>query len=168
MVYAMMSLFVPPFLSMTVIQRKGTSVVSEIANDYKGSKLSQMLGQLGQINGGMRLPDTGLTVYATGMLQENTFFEGALYKLLDPSVFTLLIVNADGASTDDFPVQTDILTSYKIRPSQDGYQKEFTRLFSAKPGFLLVRPDSYVAISGHLERIGEIRNWLISQVGLQD
>jgi 2-polyprenyl-6-methoxyphenol hydroxylase-like FAD-dependent oxidoreductase len=158
-VYAMMSLFMPPLLKLNRIQRKGTAMISEVANDYKESKLSLGAGNIGELSAGMRLPNTGLLIHVSRGENDEIGRISTLYSLLDPSQFTLLLTEYDKVKFDLEYLKHPRITVYYITAAtneKDGFEK----LFGQGSGFVLIRPDAYVAIAGNAAQFMLVNQWI--------
>jgi 2-polyprenyl-6-methoxyphenol hydroxylase-like FAD-dependent oxidoreductase len=161
LVYTLMSAFIPPLLGLNFIQKKETSVISEVANEYKDSRLSKYDHPIGELQAGLRIPNTELKLnaFSTSGKVENSY----LYQLLNPSLFTILLVNE---GIEALPAINGLelgeMLMYQISPATDVHRIEFQKIFGDQPGFVLVRPDSYVAVSGRMDRVDLIGTWVKS------
>lgn len=158
-VYSMISIFLPSVLRFPVVQRQGTATISELSNQYPSSALSTGNSSCGALDGGMRLPNTNLLVNALTSGEEHEPQLVFLYRLLDPSRFTLFLVGGNAENWKElFPVHP-LVDTYILKTANDN-EKEFQDLFGMEPGYVLVRPDAYVAVAGRSDRIKHLEKWL--------
>ncbi|WP_158797989.1 FAD-dependent monooxygenase [Pedobacter sp. L105] len=155
-IYSLMSAFIPPLLSFKFIQKKGTSIISEVANEYKESRLSAKGRSMGSLNAGMRVPDTLLQVKVV-LKDGHTSF---VYDLLNPSAFTILLVNQDADQVPGTLLKTKQQIPVQIIASVTGKETDYENVFGRHPGFILVRPDSYVAACDTMENLSVLEDWL--------
>lgn len=155
-VYSLMSAFIPSLLSFNFIQKKGTSIISEVANEYKESRLSKTGSSIGSLSAGMRVPHTSLQVKVIS----DGGCTSSVYDILNPSFFTILLVNQNIEQLPSILVNIKQRISVKIITSLTGDETQYENIFGQRPGFILVRPDSYIAVCDIMEHIKVLEDWV--------
>jgi hypothetical protein len=84
-----------------------------------------------------------------------------LYQLLNPSAFTILIIKKGMAEVmaENYKLSSPMAV-YQISPASDLFRTEFDSIFGDQPAFILIRPDSYVAVCGLIEDQELMNEWI--------
>ncbi len=159
LVYQVVTHALPLFLNTHFVQHLGTGAISQTSANYRASDLSQTQHAGGHLHGGDRVPDLDVLAGEAGS-------PAALYSLLDPSRFTLLLVG--GASLPpDWQQQLrpwQSLLSVQAVASAPEATESFQTAFGHKPVLLLVRPDAYLGLvtegDGWLALLAWLGHWL--------
>jgi 2-polyprenyl-6-methoxyphenol hydroxylase-like FAD-dependent oxidoreductase len=134
--HAVLTRLAPKLLSQERIQDKAAPRLGQLSASYRGGPLSADGGRIGRLRAGDRVPDV-------------TLREGRLYDLLDMSTPTLFVV---GDEDVDGPVEwRHAITVRRIACVPE---------LAPGPGWLLVRPDGYLAAAGKLDGTARLHRWL--------
>ena len=142
----------PLLLSSNVVREAGAGVVSELGVGYRGSPLDGPEHGAGTVRVGDRVPDLPVRVDGEGTTP--------LLNVLDPSRFTLLLVGGAPvpAALESSPLRGSWLQV--LRVESDGEDQGFAERLGTS-GWLLVRPDGYLAMRGEGERdVRGVEKWL--------
>jgi hypothetical protein len=164
---------VPWIGGMNFVEENATARISQIALNYRDSPLSADHAAGGSVCAGDRIPE--LRVRAVRMGEEivdgvrTGHEECRLFDLLNPSRFTLLLVNCkDRASLQAQLARSlepfrDLISVVQIQPPDGELQKNFRESFGSRSLLILIRPDAYVGYRGNqhsLAKLGEYcRHW---------
>lgn len=133
--HALLTRLAPIALARKAIQRKAAPRLGQIAASYRAAPLAAGGGRLGGLRAGDRVPDVHVA-------------EGRLYDLLDPSRFTLLVTDGPARRVTGFEGAVAVRCVKAHRALvPDG-------------GWLLVRPDGYLAAAGTARDAERLRTWL--------
>ncbi len=138
------------------VQELLPSQVSQVAVSYRGSPLSELHGHAGRLRPGDRLPDLPIrSRKAHGQWEDRS-----LFSILDPSHFTLLIVQpeANGARRSYWNEAArpweSVIDTVEIRPALNKpAHLRFQTVFGQMNGILLIRPDGYIGFEGDGEAL---------------
>jgi hypothetical protein len=136
----------PVALSRATVQDKAAPRLGQISASYRGSPITKGGGRIGGLRAGDRVPDVELAA-------------GRLYDLLDSSTPTLLVSGfvpgfiSGGAETiaDAFRPWTDVIEVREVPLPKE---------IISGSGWLLVRPDGYLAAAGRAGDAHRLRRWL--------
>lgn len=136
----------PIALSRAAVQDRAVPRLGQLAASYRGAPIAKGGGRIGTLRAGDRLPDVSLS-------------DGRLYDVLDLSVPTLLVSGfvpgfvSGGAEkvAAAFAPWADVIAV-----------RELSLPAGLVPGagWVLVRPDGYVATAGHAVDAQRLREWL--------
>lgn len=166
----------PWIVSLENVQQKSTEGMSQLALNYRESSLSDSNESAGSLRAGDRLPDLPVTVFNHGEMKpdESTPQEPeatTIFKLLNPSMFTLLFSNVADPAKIHAEIQNtsgpwrSLINSHHVRatPGDDTFKKHFGN----SPSIVLVRPDGYLAFTGTDRSVAKLASycdkWLITQ-----
>jgi 2-polyprenyl-6-methoxyphenol hydroxylase-like FAD-dependent oxidoreductase len=135
LVHAALTRLAPILLAQSAVQDKAAPKLGQLAAGYRGCPIAKEGGQIGSLRAGDRVPD----VHLGGV---------RLYDLLDLSTLTLF-VSSDAIAQVYRPWQ-DMLAVREL-PIADEW---------ADAGWLLVRPDGYLAAAGALGDAKRLAGWL--------
>jgi hypothetical protein len=136
--HALLTRLAPVALSKPAVQKKAAPRLGQIAATYRHAPIAKHGGKIGGLRAGDRVPDLRLP-------------EGRLYDLIDMSTLTLFVTTDDervAAACRDFP---DVLAVHWIAPNTD---------LVPESGWLLVRPDGYLAAAGSERDADRLSGWL--------
>lgn len=136
--HAALTRLVPIMLSRRIVANKAAPRLGQLAANYRGGPLARGGGRLGALKAGDRVPDT-------------SFGDGRLYDVLDTARLTLIVIGAAASARDACDGYPAVGAVYEISP-QDGPL--------VRPGWLLIRPDGYLAAAGRPSDTGRLRAWL--------
>lgn len=130
--HALLTRLAPVALSRNAIQNKAVPRLGQLAATYHGSPLAAHGGRLGGLRAGDRVPDAELSC-------------GRLYDVLDPARLTLVAL---GTGVPE-PARPDAMAVVRLpeQPALPG------------PGWLLVRPDGYLAAAGRPGEFARLERW---------
>ncbi|WGV26844.1 hypothetical protein [Halotia branconii] len=158
--YQTIAHIVPLLLDTHFVQRLSTGFISEVVSNYRESTLSQTHHACGSLKAGDRLPNFEVSFW-------DALREAPLYKLLDPSCFTLLLVGDRNttafASTRDevvYPWQPMLKVKHITAATSKEASFQFHDAFGSDRGLFLVRPDSYVGFVGDQNAVPALTEWL--------
>jgi 2-polyprenyl-6-methoxyphenol hydroxylase-like FAD-dependent oxidoreductase len=151
------------------IQEISTARMSQIALGYRDSPLSANHAHGGELHAGDRVPDIPVRCRSgDGDVWQNR----ALFGLLDPSRFVLLLVQPLEASTAPAELRDavrpwgDLIRVVELAPTPDEADRaRFHAVFGRSAGVFLVRPDGYLGFAdGEREAVRHLdtycRRWL--------
>ena len=136
--HAALTRLAPVALSRAAVQDKAVPRLGQIAFSYRGAPITKGGSRIGELRAGDRVPDVELA-------------QGRLYDVVDTSTFTLLV--SGGAE--------DVIAA--ARPWSDAVTVREVSLpieLVPGPGWLLVRPDGYLAAAGRAGDADRLRRWL--------
>lgn len=133
-----------------LVQEKSTARISQIALNYRSSPLSENHLAGGALRAGDRVPDLALAVTDdAGVVSRCRLFE-----LLDPSRFTLLLVNLGDASSlyREFDRAVDrwqeMVHTVQVTMLENEDVDRFRECFGSEFSAALIRPDAYIGFRG--------------------
>jgi 2-polyprenyl-6-methoxyphenol hydroxylase-like FAD-dependent oxidoreductase len=136
--HALLTRLTPVVLSESAVQAKAAPRLGQLSATYRGRPSSKGGGRIG-LRAGDRVPDVRLA-------------EGRLYDLLDTSTLTLFVVGDD---TDPIAAPhhdwVDVLTVHRVA---------LHPALAPASGWLLVRPDGYLAAAGGAGESDRLTGWL--------
>ena len=144
LVHAALTRLAPIALGRSAVQDKAAPRLGQIAATYRDCPIAKGGCQIGRLRAGDRVPDFELTAAAG----ENR----RLYDMLDLSTLTLFVTGGAGRIADAHRPWDDILTVHRVSTAADPV--------GAGPGWLLVRPDGYLAAAGGPGDAETLRRWL--------
>jgi 2-polyprenyl-6-methoxyphenol hydroxylase-like FAD-dependent oxidoreductase len=137
--HALLTRLTPVVLSESAVQAKAAPRLGQLSATYRGRPSSKGGGRIGPLRAGDRVPDVRLA-------------EGRLYDLLDTSTLTLFVVGDD---TDPIAAPhhdwVDVLTVHRVA---------LHPALAPASGWLLVRPDGYLAAAGGAGESDRLTGWL--------
>jgi 2-polyprenyl-6-methoxyphenol hydroxylase-like FAD-dependent oxidoreductase len=144
--HAALTRLAPVALSRARVQDKAAPRLGQIAASYRGTAIAKGGGRIGDLRAGDRVPDLELT-------------EGRLYDLVDTMTPTLLVSGfvpgfASGGGeriAAAFQPWADVIAVREVTLPAE---------LIAGSGWLLVRPDGYLAAAGHADDANRLRHWL--------
>jgi 2-polyprenyl-6-methoxyphenol hydroxylase-like FAD-dependent oxidoreductase len=139
LVHAALTRLAPILLARSAVQNKAAPKLGQLAAGYRGSPIAKGGGRIGSLHAGDRVPD----VHLGGV---------RLYDLLDLSTLTLF-VSSDAIAEAYRPWQ-DIVAVRQVRPAGELAGE------LAGAGWLLVRPDGYLAAAGGHGDAQRLTGWL--------
>jgi len=153
-IHGLINTLLPPILSVGMVQKKGAAVVGELSHSYSGSALADQGAKLKHLKAGDRLPNWDFTVNAISA-QGIERKDVTLYQLLDPSSFTLFLLNCReaGLKSEEYSL---LVKTWRVA----GNCESFGKLFDTSAAFVLVRPDAYIGVAGKYEEISLVNEWM--------
>jgi 2-polyprenyl-6-methoxyphenol hydroxylase-like FAD-dependent oxidoreductase len=165
----------PWFVGTDFIQQNSTERMSQLSLNYRESSISENHAGPGSLKAGDRVPDLAVSVLGVEGSTAQQMGASMLFKLMDPSKFTLFysnITNPAKTHTDinnAFSGWRQLIRDHQIAPVHGG-EKAFKDYFGATSSILLVRPDGYVAFAGNEDTIPQLAKycdkWLIAKTAL--
>ncbi len=151
-----------------VVQQNSTARLSQLALGYRESPLSVHHGHAGSLRAGDHVPDFPLQVVRASDAKENQ----TLFKLLNPSRFTLLFVGISDAPTLHVQISQKLALWHELiegiqiePPNGEEEHKRFQDYLGSSPAMLLIRPDGYIGFQGGEHSVSELadycRSWLL-------
>ena len=138
LVHAALTRLAPVLLGRSAVQEKAAPKLGQLAAGYRGCPIAKGGGRIGPLHAGDRVPDVRL--------------DGVrLYDMLDLSTLTLFVTSAAGRIAEAYRPWRDILAVRSVSiPGEptDG------------AGWLLVRPDGYLAAAGRSGDGQRLAGWL--------
>ena len=153
-VQLLMKTLLPPVLSLGTVQKEGGAVISEVSHSYHGGNLANSGNPVNHLKAGDRLPNWDFEINAVSS-NGKAKKKATLYQLLDPSKFTLLLVNGKGIKID-LNIKSQVINTWHLFSESD----RFTGLFGEEPSFILARPDTYIAVLGSHKDSDMLYEWL--------
>jgi hypothetical protein len=136
--HAALSRLAPLALSRAKVQDKAAPRLGQIAASYRNAPIAKGGGRIGSLRAGDRVPDVELA-------------HGRLYDLVDTSTLTLLVSGSAEPITAALGPWADVLTVREV--SLPDY-------LLTGAGWLLVRPDGYLAAAGRAGDAHRLHAWL--------
>jgi 2-polyprenyl-6-methoxyphenol hydroxylase-like FAD-dependent oxidoreductase len=136
--HALLTRLAPKLLSRSQIQDKAAARLGQLSASYRGRPLSAGGGRVGRLHAGDRVPDVRLP-------------EGRLYDLLDMSTLTLFVMGDSDPIAPAHREWDDVIAVRHIASVPE---------LAKVPGWLLVRPDGYLAAAGGLDEGARLSRWL--------
>lgn len=133
--HVLLTRIAPIVLSRNIVARKAAPRLGQIAASYHGAPLAAGGGRLASLRAGDRVPDA-----AVG--------DGRLYDVLDPARLTLLVAGSEPCSLAGFEGAVSVRC---VKASQG---------LVPAGGWLLVRPDGYLAAAGTARDGRRLTSWL--------
>jgi hypothetical protein len=161
----------PWLVGMENVQHNAAEHMSQLALNYRESPLSVLDGSSGQLRAGDRLPDLPVTLLHSEGSNETQPRPATIFRLLNPSFFTLLYCNIPDPAKTHSEIQSALgpwlhmMRGHLIaaKPGHDGSEK----YFGASPLIILVRPDGYAAFTGSDNSSAKLakfcEKWLVPQ-----
>jgi len=140
--HAALTTLAPLLLSRDAVQDKAVARLGQIAGSYRGAPITKGGGRIGGLRAGDRVPDVELA-------------EGRLYDLVDTSVLTLVVSR----------MGPDVARSL-TRAARSWADAVVVRMVDLPAevldgaGWLLVRPDGYLAAAGRAGDGARLSSWL--------
>ncbi|MCW2512226.1 MAG: 2-polyprenyl-6-methoxyphenol hydroxylase-like oxidoreductase [Mycobacterium sp.] len=136
--HAALTRLAPLALSRVTMQDKAAARLGQIATSYHGGPITMSGNRIGDLRAGDRVPDLDVA-------------GGRLYDLVDTSTLTLFV--SDGATpiVDACLPWADVVTVRKTSLPDE---------LVTGSGWLLVRPDGYLAAAGRADDAPRLRDWL--------
>ena len=132
-----------------IVQEKAAARMSQIALGYRWSTLSAEHIHGGDLKAGDRVPDIPVRCRRDGQWDDE-----ALFGLLDPSRFVLLVVHPTDsepmpvAARDAVREWDDLVGVVELAPAADDASRaRFQSAFGRSGGAFLVRPDGYIGLT---------------------
>jgi 2-polyprenyl-6-methoxyphenol hydroxylase-like FAD-dependent oxidoreductase len=145
---------VAPFLlDFHKVQEIGARTLSQVEINYRSSRLSETKSAPGGLHAGDRVPDLNVVVDGSGASPV------ALYTLLDPSAFTLLITGdtRGQAPSAGWPPFMKIVRVREAEGKEN--EQAFRGSFGAATGLFAVRPDAYLGFAAGINHAAELNRW---------
>lgn len=149
-VRALFSHIGPWIAESDLVQEKSTARISQLALNYRDSPLSENHLAGGSLRAGDRIPDLAMAVTDdAGVVSRCRLFE-----VLDPSRFTLLLVNLGDASslyrevTRAVDRWQELVRTVQVRSLAEEDAARFREYFGTEFSTVLIRPDAYVGFRG--------------------
>jgi 2-polyprenyl-6-methoxyphenol hydroxylase-like FAD-dependent oxidoreductase len=136
--HAALTRLAPLALSRAKVQDKAAPRLGQVAFSYRGGPITKGGGRIGDLRAGDRVPDVALT-------------GGRLYDVIDTSTLTLLISGGAKDIADAVRAWADVVTVREVALPAE---------LVPGPGWLLVRPDGYLAAAGRVGDADRLRGWL--------
>ena len=139
--HAVLTRMAPIALARARVQAKAAPRLGQIAASYRGTPITKGGGRIGDLRAGDRVPDVALGG------------DGArrLYDLLATSTFTLLVADGAGAVARAVDPWAGVVA---VR------ETALPPAWGSGSGWLLVRPDGYLAAAGGAGDAHRLRAWL--------
>lgn len=125
-------------LSRRVVRQRAASRLGQLTAGYRTSALARGGGHLGELHAGDRVPD--VTIDGT-----------RLYDLLDSARLTLVIVGDVAPLQDSYRGFDAVGSELRVAPQPGPLSRR---------GWLLVRPDGYLAVAGGASDARRLHRWL--------
>jgi 2-polyprenyl-6-methoxyphenol hydroxylase-like FAD-dependent oxidoreductase len=142
----------PLLLDVDKVQETGARTLSQIALNYRGRRLSVTKTFSSELRAGDRLPD--IDVIADGAEAS------PIYRLLDPSRFTVLI-GAEAPEPTLAEDEASRVSVVRLRAATDPGGKTFVDTLDAQNAVVVVRPDAYVGFVGSMSALAELHAWFL-------
>jgi hypothetical protein len=139
-VHAALTRLAPSVLRPRCGSEQSRAELGQLAASYRGRPIARGGGHIGELRAGDRVPDIEVTT--------DTGVRTRLYDLLDLGALTLFAGDSDHRAAEVCLPWTGIVT---VRPVSE---------LPFGPGWLLVRPDGYVAAAGGPKNAGTLSRWL--------
>ncbi len=139
-VHAALTRLAPSVLRRDAVQNRAAPKLGQLAASYRGRPLARGGGHIGELRAGDRVPDVEVTTDAGVRTR--------LYDLLDLGALTLFAEDSDHRAAEVCQPWTGIVSVRSVGELPFG------------PGWLLVRPDGYVAAAGGLKNESALSRWL--------
>lgn len=136
--HAVLTRLAPLVLSRAKVQEKAAPRLGQIAASYRNAPIAKGGGRIGSLRAGDRVPDVELA-------------EGRLHDVIDTSVPTLLVSGKAGRVAEAAAPWTDVIAVRRV---------SLPRTMVPDAGWLLVRPDGYLAAAGRDEDACRLQRWL--------
>lgn len=166
-VYQLITHIAPVLLNTQFVQQLSTGLISEVAAHYRASSLSQTHQARGSLRAGDRLPDMDVLVWNSDSSGDAKPRAARLYEILDPSHFTLLLVNVENTTNllltweEQLSPWQKILKTQRLASALTPKEAtvQFDSFFGSGQSLLLVRPDSYLGFVGGQD-VSALIKWL--------
>jgi 2-polyprenyl-6-methoxyphenol hydroxylase-like FAD-dependent oxidoreductase len=167
----------PWLVETQFVQKNSTERMSQLAVGYRDSPLSESHGHSGSLRAGDRLPDLAITVLNREGSPDIDPHAGTIFGLLDPSKFTILYshiseVPKTHATTHGMIGPWTYLSSAHLIAPSDTDRAGYDRLLGKSSLIILVRPDGYIAFTGHENSIPALQKycdrWLVGRAPIPD
>jgi hypothetical protein len=165
----------PVIAGTNLVQENSIERISQLAVNYRQSPLSEDHGMHGGIHAGDRIPDVIVRLLASSQAEHSGHISGLvpLFKLLNPSLFTLLVL-ADSSQSQAVSridklfhdwagaKQHPYVQILEVAASGEGAVQSLGKIFVRKsdseiPLLYFIRPDGYVAFRGQLEHLERLQ-----------
>jgi FAD binding domain-containing protein/aromatic ring hydroxylase-like protein len=133
--HLMRTWLVPVVLGREAVQNKAAPRLGQISASYRGSPVTKGAGRIGSLRAGDRVPD-----FPVG--------DGRLYDLLDLSTLTLFVGDDGSHNAEAYQPWADVIAVRRAR------------IDNLPKGWLLVRPDGYLAAAGGPNDSAVLTRWL--------
>ncbi|RVW00329.1 FAD-binding protein [Rhodococcus xishaensis] len=168
LVHTALTRLTPRLLTRSATQDKVTPRLGQLTATYRNCPIAKHAGRIGDLRAGDRVPDMDL--HTVEDEQTKTGPPGAgrcrhLYDMQDLSGLTLFITAADSAIDDSYRPFRHLITVHRVRiatsqPRLRGSDADIAERLAAQPGWMLVRPDGYLAAAGHPTDAATLTRWL--------
>ncbi|RVW01047.1 FAD-binding protein [Rhodococcus spongiicola] len=172
-VHSALTRLAPRLLTRSATQDKVTPRLGQLAATYRSCPIARHAGRNGDLHAGDRVPDMDLyTVGDDPTNAESTNDEPTkteerrhLYDMQDLSALTLFITDTNAAIDDSYHSFRDLITVHRVRiathqPRLRGSDVQIAEQLAAQPGWMLLRPDGYLAAAGHSADAATLARWL--------
>jgi hypothetical protein len=165
----------PVIAGTNFIQENSIERISQLAVNYRQSPLSEDHGMHGGVHAGNRVPDVIVRLLASSQSEHSGHLSGAvhLFKLLNPSFFTLLIL-ADSSQSQAVSRMEKLFHDWagakqhpfvqilQVAASGEGDAQSLGKIFVGKsdsetPLLYFIRPDGYIGFRGQLEHLDRLQ-----------
>jgi 2-polyprenyl-6-methoxyphenol hydroxylase-like FAD-dependent oxidoreductase len=164
------------------VQEIAVQRMSQLAVAYRQSPLSEDHGPHHGIHAGDRVPDLPVQVIAASAENQPMGQRTNLFKLLDPSCFTVLATAEPSGGAEFAQIERAIAASfprgsqsllrfYGLSRAEVGAEPQcvelFAEIFGSEPLLFLIRPDGYAGFRGTSAHLSEFQSYLnrwLSQV----
>jgi 2-polyprenyl-6-methoxyphenol hydroxylase-like FAD-dependent oxidoreductase len=136
LVHATLTRLAPVLLGRSAVQNKAAPKLGQLTAGYRGRPIAKDGGRIGPLRAGDRVPDLRLSGVR-------------LYDMLDLSTLTLFVTPDAGRIAEACRPWRDILA---VRPVSQSHEMA--------DGWLLVRPDGYLAAAGGRDDAAKLSRWL--------
>jgi hypothetical protein len=136
--HAALTRLAPLALSRAKVQDKAAPRLGQVASSYRGGPIAKGGGRIGDLRAGDRVPDVELP-------------RGRLYDVIDTSTLTLLVSGDAEDIADAVRAWADVVVVRAVALPAE---------LVHGPGWLLVRPDGYLAAAGRAGDADRLRGWL--------
>jgi 2-polyprenyl-6-methoxyphenol hydroxylase-like FAD-dependent oxidoreductase len=136
--HAALSRLAPLVLSRAKVQAKAAPRLGQIAASYRNAPISKGGGRIGSLRAGDRVPDVVLA-------------DGSLYDVVDTCTPTLLVSGSADVITAAVAPWAGVVAVRKVSMPEE---------LVPGAGWLLVRPDGYLAAAGGADDAHRLHAWL--------
>jgi 2-polyprenyl-6-methoxyphenol hydroxylase-like FAD-dependent oxidoreductase len=144
LVHTALTRIAPAVLASSKVQNKAANRLGQLAAGYRGAPLSADGGGIGALRAGDRIPDA-VVVTEAGACRR-------LYDLLDLGALTLFVFDDDARVRAACARRPDAVTVRRL--------SEAETLTTDRTGWLLARPDGYLAAAGTGRDADRLTRWL--------
>jgi 2-polyprenyl-6-methoxyphenol hydroxylase-like FAD-dependent oxidoreductase len=146
---------------LSFVEENAVARISQLSLNYRDSSLSADYGAAGNLRAGDRVPELILQVST----DHGRYEETRLFNLLNPSRFTLLLVNLpdswpqEGQLMGTLELGRQMIVQVRVQPPVGEEKQKYHHHFGSLPSLVLVRPDAYVGFRGSERSISHLAEY---------